>query len=101
MPFFKKTDKGYVLRVRLTPNSSCVKINGVFKDAEGNDYLKINVVSVPEKGKANKEMISFLSRLIKTPQSAFEITGGQTDRYKKITITTHENLDLILENMTL
>ncbi len=101
MPFFQKTDKGYVLRVRLTPNSSCVKINGVFKDAEGNDYLKINVVSVPEKGKANKEMISFLSGQLKTAKTAFEIIGGQTDRYKKITITTNENLDLILENMTL
>ncbi len=99
MAFFQKTDEGYILRVRLTPNSSCVKIGGVFDDADGNSFLKVNVVSVPEKGKANKELIAFLSGQLKIAKTAFEIIGGQTDRYKKIKIATAENLDSILENM--
>ena len=92
---------GVILRVRLMPNSSCVKINGVFISSDGNAYLKINVLSVPEKGKANKEMIEFLAHQLKTAKTAFEIIGGQTDRYKKIMIKTTENLDLVLENMIL
>lgn len=75
------------MRVRLTPNSSCCKINGVFAAADGTLFLKINVVSVPEKGRANQELIKFLSRLLKEPKSVFEIVGGETDRCKKIKIT--------------
>lgn len=101
MRFFEKNDQGYLLRVRLTPNSSSVKILGFFKDSNDFEYLKISVVSVPEKGKANQELIEFLSRYFKISKSAFEIVSGQTDRYKKIQMMTMENMDSILENMAL
>lgn len=74
------------LRVRLTPNSRCCKCGGVFVAADGGEYLKINVVSVPEKGKANQELICFLSKKLKVAKSAIKIVGGETDRCKKILI---------------
>ena len=41
------SDKGVVLNVRLTPNASVAQINGCFVDAEGKEFLKISVISVP------------------------------------------------------
>lgn len=79
--------KGLVLRVRLTPNSSSCLLRGIFIDASGEEYLKINVVSVPEKGKANAELLKFLAAKLKLPKADFEIISGETDRYKKILIS--------------
>ena len=81
---FEENPQGLILRVRLAPNSSCCKINGIFADAAGTEWLKISVVSVPEKGKANQELIKFLAGELKVAKSAMEIVGGELDRYKKI-----------------
>ena len=99
MAFYQKVKDGYIIRVRLTPNSSFVKTGGIMQDAKGEEYLKINVISVPEKGKANKEMLDFLSKKLNIAKSSFSIYCGQTDRMKKIMITTNENLDEKLEAM--
>ncbi|MBR2299069.1 MAG: DUF167 domain-containing protein [Alphaproteobacteria bacterium] len=99
MAFFEKKEDGYLLRVRLTPNSSLVKIIGVMQNADGEEYLKISVVSVPEKGKANKELLDFLAKKLNMAKSLLEVVGGQTDRWKKIKIKTIEDLNERLEAM--
>jgi uncharacterized protein (TIGR00251 family) len=83
--FFEETGDGILLRIRLTPNASARRINGLFK-ADGVAFLKISVINVPEKGKANKELISFLASMFKVPGKNIEIISGQLDRYKKVTI---------------
>lgn len=84
--FFEKKDNGCLLRVRLTPNSSCCRLNGLFYDEHNQAYLKISVVSVPENGKANKELIDFLAKMLNMPKSAISIIGGTQNRLKKIYI---------------
>ena len=96
MAFYERVKNGYLLRVRLQPNSSCCRILGLVQNADGDDYLKISVISVPEKGKANKELIDFLAKKIKVAKSLMTVVAGQTDRFKKITIETEQNLDDIL-----
>ncbi len=91
---FEEKEDCIVLRVRLAPNSSSCCINGVFTGSDGESFLKINVVSVPEKGKANKELIAFLSKLFGLSKSSFRIVGGELDRYKKIEISG-EKSDII------
>lgn len=85
--FSEQTKHGLIIRVRLTPNSSCCLLKGIFTDADGQEYLKINVVSVPEKGKANRELIAFLASKLKISKSALKLISGETDRYKKILIS--------------
>jgi len=68
------------------PNSSSCRVNGIFRSAD-DEYLKICVVSIPEKGKANKELLSFLSKILGVAKSQCEIVSGELDRYKKIKIT--------------
>ena len=97
--FYHKTEGGYILRVRLTPNSSCCQTIGQMTDERGEDWLKIAVKSVPEKGKANKELLNFLAKTLGLPKSALSLTSGQTDRYKKIAITTSFQLEEKLEEL--
>lgn len=75
------------MRVRLIPNSSSCRLCGFFRDVEGQDFLKIAVISVPEKGKANKELINYLAKSLKIAKSLIEIVAGEFDKYKKIKIT--------------
>lgn len=96
---FDKTEEGYLLRVRLSPNSSSCDIKGVFKTPEGDKFLKVNVVSVPEKGKANKELIKFLSDILGIAKSELEIVWGDLDRYKKIFIKTNKDIVEALKKM--
>lgn len=101
--YFEKTDKGYILRVRLTPNSSSCRVAGLIYNQNNEAYLKINVVAIPEKGKANKDLINFLARKLKTAKSDLQIISGESDRWKKIFITQTEpdiitNLQLLAEN---
>lgn len=72
------------MRVRLSPNSSSCSVKGVFVAADGLSYLKINVIAVPEKGKANQELVKFLGRLLRLPKSEIKLIGGETDRCKKL-----------------
>ncbi len=74
------------------PNSSSCSLKGIFIGVDAAEFLKISVVSVPEKGRANKELISFLSSLLRIAKSNFEIISGDTDRYKKIKISGEAEL---------
>ena len=88
--YFETTKSGILLRVRLSPNSSCCKINGIFTTPDNEDYIKISVISVPERGKANSELISWLSKKLKIAKSDMSIISGELDRYKKIMINTSD-----------
>ena len=80
--FYEKNATGYILRIRVTPNSSRCSIGGIFTDASNSDFLKINLNSVPQKGKANQELIKYLSKLLTCSKSCLKILSGETDRYK-------------------
>ena len=84
--FFDVINNNILLRVRLSPNSSCCKVCGLFTTPNNEKYLKISVISVPEKGKANSELISWLAKKLKIAKSDFTIISGELDRYKKIVI---------------
>ena len=79
-------DSGILLRVRLSPNSSSCRLSGIFTDADGQEFLKVAVVSVPEKGKANKELLNFIAKVFSIAKSQCRIVGGELDRYKKVEI---------------
>ena len=90
MGFFEPYKHGYLLRVKLSPGASSCGFRGLFADVEQNLWLKVSITTVPEKGKANKELIKMLAKELKLSQSLFEIVSGITDHMKKIYI---ENTD--------
>ena len=58
--------------------------NKVLGFAEG--QLRIKVAAPPVKGKANRELIAFLSQLLDTGKSNIDIIKGHTSRNKLIAI---------------
>jgi len=70
------------IRVKVIPRSALSEI--VEEMADGT--IKIRVKAPAEKGKANKELISFLSKTFKVPRSSISIVNGLTDPYKLIKI---------------
>lgn len=93
MTFFTADDKGYLLKIKLTPNSAQNGFKGVFCDEKGNVFLKGTVTVVPERGKANKELIALLAKTLKIAKSKIKIISGETDHFKKIYIETTPSLD--------
>ncbi len=51
------------------------------------NFLLIEIKSAPEKNKANKELVKFLSNELKIPQTDITITRGHTRSKKIISIT--------------
>lgn len=68
------------IKVKIKPNSSENKIKSWNKFRE---ILKINIKSPPEKGKANKELIKFLSKKL---NKKVRIIKGKTSRIKLLSI---------------
>ncbi len=48
---------------------------------------RMKIKAPPVEGKANKEIISYLSRLLKVPKKSIEIKSGQNNPYKVIRVT--------------
>lgn len=74
------------MNIRLSPGASRNQIMGVGFNASGKPSVKISVTTVPEKGKANSALMKLLAKLLKCPQSDFEIVAGRLDRNKTVRI---------------
>lgn len=69
------------ISVRVHPGATRNEVMG-FTD----DVLHVRVAAPPVKGKANKELIDFLSRLLDVSKSQVTILRGHTARNKVIAI---------------
>ena len=69
------------LSIRVTPNAGRDEITGL-RDG----VLQVKIAAPPVEGKANKEIIEFLSRRLGVKRSAITIVKGQTGRNKVIDI---------------
>ncbi len=69
------------LSVKVNPNAKCDEITG-WRDGA----IQVKIAAPPEKGKANKELVDFLSRTLGVKKSAISIIKGQTSRNKVIII---------------
>ncbi|MBT4917403.1 DUF167 domain-containing protein [Candidatus Peregrinibacteria bacterium] len=74
------------LRVKVVPKSSKNEIAEIFTDEEGEKTIKIKIKAVPEKGKANAELIKFLSKETGVSKSQITILNGHTSALKLIKI---------------
>ncbi|MFH1461535.1 MAG: DUF167 domain-containing protein [bacterium] len=75
--------------IKVIPSSGRQKF--VFDKA---GILKCYLKSVPEKGKANQELVKFLAKSLSLPMGFIEITSGLSSRKKRIKI----ELDLSYED---
>lgn len=76
------------VKIFVTPKSDRNKITQLTIIDSANIELKAKIKGIPEKGKVNKELISFLAKTFKTAPSNIQITGGLKSRYKTLVINT-------------
>ncbi|KSV61464.1 hypothetical protein N185_10590 [Sinorhizobium sp. GW3] len=74
------------LTVRLTPNGGRDAIDGLEAAADGEEYLKVRVRAVPEKGKANQALLAFLAKTLGLAKSKLYLISGETQRKKILRI---------------
>lgn len=72
-----------ILKIYVVPGSSKNEIIGLYGE---DNRLKIKTNAIAEGGKANKEIISFLSKFLKISKSNFEIKRGLTSRQKDVLV---------------
>ncbi len=77
-----KNKKEIYIRTRINPGSGRTE----FKDKREDGIYKINVAAPPEKGKANKELVGFLSKELGVDKNNVTIINGHRERDKLIKI---------------
>lgn len=90
--------KGAALAIRVTPRASRNQIVEILADGT----LKIRLTAPPVEGKANEELIRFLSKVLDVAASRIEIVAGATGRDKLVTVLNMDAESVhkkILENM--
>jgi uncharacterized protein (TIGR00251 family) len=94
-PYLQQEKSGtLLLHLRVQPNASISGIAGLH-----GQRLKIRLQSPPRDGKANQELLRFLSKLLNIPKSSLDLIRGQTSRDKTIRIkdVTLDQLLAVLE----
>ncbi len=79
---FDKNKNGLILKIKIIPNSSKNEI--VFEK----DFIKIKLTALPVENKANKALIEFLSKNLKTAKSNIKIIKGETSKEKTLFISS-------------
>jgi uncharacterized protein (TIGR00251 family) len=77
----RDTKAGVTLAVRVQTRAKKTAITGVYGAGDG-AQLKIAVHAPALEGRANKELIEFLSELFSVPKSDIEVITGELSRSK-------------------
>ena len=80
-PLIAKVDDGIRIIVHVVPNA---KETGISMDIDGS--LMMRVHAPPIKGKANREILKWLSKKLKKPSSQVRIIVGLTSNLKTLEI---------------
>ncbi len=80
-PILNPNEKTY-LKIKVTTKQPKTEYINTLDDGT----IKIRIKAVPEKGKANEELIRFLSKELKIEKDMIEITSGTTDTIKLVRI---------------
>ncbi|MBM3708840.1 MAG: DUF167 domain-containing protein [Actinobacteria bacterium] len=81
------------IKLLVRPGASRNSFDGIY-----NDRIKIRIKSIPEGGKANKELIRFISKKLGVPKGSITIISGKNSSLKEIAVKKleHENITSIL-----
>ena len=91
---------GAALTIRVTPRSRKTEFSGILDDGT----LRIRISAPPREGKANKELIKFLSKILKVRKKQIEIVAGEKSLDKIVSVldlSAEQVQQRILENFDL
>jgi len=80
-----ESQSAVVFYIQVVPNASQTCIAGITTKYD-KMVFKLHVKAVPERGKANKEIIDYLGKSLGVNKNQVVIDKGETDKFKKIKI---------------
>ncbi len=80
-----KTNNSVAFKVKVVPNSSASKIVEI-----NEEYIKIKLNSPPIDGRANKEVVSLLSKVLGVPKTSIELLNGDKNKLKTFSVPLSE-----------
>lgn len=96
---YKINNNTITLNIKVVPKSSSARIGEVIKYDDRN-FWKIYITSVPQKGKANNELIKLLSQYLDLSKTKLKIIKGANTPYKTLQIDNiSDNFALILNSV--
>ena len=81
LPELHEIPGGVELRVKVVPGASRTRIAGVWDGA-----LRVQIAAPPEAGKANRELLKYLARVLGCKLAELHLVGGQTRPLKRVRI---------------
>ena len=78
----QNTKDAITFKAKIVPGSSKTCIAGIL-----NGMLKVKIAAPPEKGRANQQLIKFLSKFLEVKDNSIKITSGNTSPIKTIQVT--------------
>ncbi len=75
------SDKATIISIKVQPNAGRNEVVGLT-----NGVWRIKIAAPPDKGKANKELIGFLSDVLGQRKDHIDIVKGQTSHNKLVAV---------------
>ncbi len=100
---FKPTKNGVICFIKVVPNASRTGLGEILKISSGQEvkeFLKVNVKVPALEGKANNELINFLSKSWGVKKSEIKIIKGETQSHKILLIEGNAE-ELLLKTLNL
>ena len=85
----RESPEGVILSVQVVPGASKERIVSLY-----GQRLKVAVQAPPEKGKANKALVSVLARALDLKKGQLSIIRGETQRQKDVLVSSITLKDL-------
>ena len=93
----KEEKDGISIKISVIPNSSKTFVVGIL-----DGVIKIKLNSPPIEGRANKEVIEFLSKLLGIPKTSISILRGDKNKLKTLQIKGDSDLlQMKIKNITI
>lgn len=89
----QESAEGVVFGAKVVPGSSRTAICGLL-----DGMLKVRVSSPPEKGKANKCLVEYLSKILGVKKNAVKIISGERNPVKQVQVLGISR-DILLERL--
>lgn len=86
----KETKTGVLFRVKAQPNAGKNAVT-----CEHNGMLKVKIACAPERGRANEELIGYLSGLLNVSKSRVQVVKGMASREKTVVISGMTKADFL------
>ena len=94
--YYQRYKSGFKIQLKIVPNSQKNQICGVVDTEFDTKVLRIKVAAVPENGKANFELLKFLSKEWGVAKSDMVLLSGEKSKRKLLYVVADDSFEKIL-----